>query len=58
MLPFWTQSDAAEQAEVIEKLDLKVEYGCELTAALVEAERAKYDLACVSLAVYSCVGRR
>ena len=54
--PFLDAESAAEQAEALEKLDLKVEYGCELTAALVEAERAKYDLACVSLAVYSALG--
>ncbi len=54
--PFLCPEDAAAETAALEGLELKIVYGCELTGGFIEAERAGYDLVCVSRAAYSALG--
>ncbi len=54
--PFLCPEDAAAQAGALEKLDLKIVYGCKLSAEFIASERAEYDLVCVSQAAYALLG--
>ena len=54
--PFLCAEDAAAETVALEKLDLKIVYGCELTGAFIAEEKAGYDLVCVSRAAYSALG--
>ena len=54
--PFLSAGDAAAQAAALKAMDLEIVCGCELTSEFAAAEKAKYDLACVSREVYSALG--
>ena len=54
--PFMCPEDAATQAAALEKLDLKIVYGCELSGEFIASEKDEYDLVCVSREAYALLG--
>ena len=54
--PFLGPEDAAAQAAALEKLDLKIVYGCELSGEFIASEKDEYDLVCVSREAYALLG--
>ena len=54
--PFLGGEDAAAALSELEKLDLKIEYNCALSAGFIASEAGKYDVSCVSREVYAALG--